>query len=607
MVPAAGPVRGCYTEQTMARRILYVLLAVMTLQLSWNVVTAYCMHESGRAANHFGHHEHIVSADELTSAARSEPPGKPHPLKLLAVHDAHCTSHAHVSLAGPELIALPTLAADPGGAVADTPASPTSAIPHPPERPQWTGRAWSRGRPVCVSCPDTHARAFAGARRAAAGYFSSIVFGAIMQTRHFVLGIAFLLLQAAFPAAPAMGQSSSTEATAAAPLTLDAAIALALAANPSLRAATRAIDAADGAVRQAGARPNPTLSFLSEGTDRLTRTETTQVEQLIELGGKRAARVALAARERDVAVDDAAARRAELRADVIAAYMDALGAQERLALAGSALGLARRAAEVTARRVAAGKVSPVEATRAGVAEAEAGLDLLDARADLAQARRKLGTLWASSRPIDRPLVEPPIVLEALPALEDLAARLDASPQLRRARSTVAGRDAQVAFERARRVPDLTLTLGSQREREAGRTQGVIGLSVPLPLFDRNGGNTLAALRRADGARDELEAERLRLREALADAWQRADLASTQIATLRERVLPAAQSAYQAAVTGFELGKFAYTDVLDAQRTLFQARTRYLRALADRHRSIADIERYVPAAFAAAPTPRDTIQ
>lgn len=429
-----------------------------------------------------------------------------------------------------------------------------------------------------------------------------------MQSRHFVLGTAFLLLQAAFPAAPAMGQSSSTAAAAAAPLTLDRAIALALAANPALRAATRAIDIADGAMRQAGARPNPTLSFLSEGTDRATRTETTQVEQLIELGGKRAARVALAARERDVAVDDAAARRAELRADVIAAYMDALGAQERLALAESALELARRAAAVTGRRVAAGKVSPVEGTRSSVAEAEAGLELLDARADLALARRKLGALWASPGPIDQPLVEPALALDPLPAFESLAARLDAAPQLRRAQSAVAGRDARVALERARRVPDLTLTLGSQREREAGRTQGVIGLSVPLPLFDRNGGATLAALRGADQARDELEAERLRLTQALAEAWQRADVASTQIATLRERVLPAAQSAYQAAVTGFELGKFAYTDVLDAQRTLFQTRTRYLRALAERHRSIADIERYVPAAFAAAaPTSRDNAQ
>ena len=123
--------------------------------------------------------------------------------------------------------------------------------------------------------------------------------------------------------------------------------------------------------------------------------------------------------------------------------------------------------------------------------------------------------------------------------------------------------------------------------------GILSLGVPLPLFNRNQGNLLSALRRADQARDDLEAERLGLNQALADAYQRAEVASTQVTSLREQIVPAAQSAYDAAATGFALGKFAFTDVLDAQRTLFQSRTQYLRALADRYRSIADVQRYVP--------------
>jgi hypothetical protein len=121
----------------MARRVLYILLAVMTLQLSWNVITGYCMHETGRAANHFGHHEHIASPDELSLAAKD----KSHPVKMLVVHDARCTSHAHLALATPELIDPPALAINVGSAVVETLVSPTSAFTTPPERPQWTGRA----------------------------------------------------------------------------------------------------------------------------------------------------------------------------------------------------------------------------------------------------------------------------------------------------------------------------------------------------------------------------------------------------------------------------------------------------------------------------------
>lgn len=121
----------------MARRALYILLAVLTLQLSWNVVTAYCTHESGRAAMHFGHHEHMASADEVSLAAADQP----HPVKVLTVHDAHCTSHAHVSIAVPEPIEPPALADNSTGAVGGSFESPASIFPSPPERPQWAGRA----------------------------------------------------------------------------------------------------------------------------------------------------------------------------------------------------------------------------------------------------------------------------------------------------------------------------------------------------------------------------------------------------------------------------------------------------------------------------------
>ncbi|SDE64749.1 outer membrane protein, cobalt-zinc-cadmium efflux system [Massilia sp. PDC64] len=426
-----------------------------------------------------------------------------------------------------------------------------------------------------------------------------------MQSRHFVLGTAVLLLHTAFPAAHAFGQQISSvppsadlaqPGAPAQPLTLEQAIELALAANPALRSATRSVAIADGAIQQAGTRPNPELSVLTEGTDRNTRTETAQVSQVIELGGKRAARIAAAEQERKLALDDVSVKRADLRADVITAYMEALTAQERVGLSEASVDLAHKSTDVTGRRVTAGKLSPVELTRSKVAEAAAALELTQANADLALAKRRLASLWASTRPLERPLQTPDAAFARLPAWDELAGRLDGAPQLRRAQSAVAGRDAQVALERAQRIPDVTVTLGSQRERDPGRTQAVVGLSVPLPLFNRNQGNMLSALRRADQARDDLETERLRLTQVLADAYQRADVATRQMTALHNQVLPAAQSAYDAAVTGFELGKFGFTDVLDAQRTLFQTRTQYLRALADQYRSIADIQRYVPEKF-----------
>ena len=58
------------------------------------------------------------------------------------------------------------------------------------------------------------------------------------------------------------------------------------------------------------------------------------------------------------------------------------------------------------------------------------------------------------------------------------------------------------------------------------------------------------------------------------------------------VLPGATEALVAATRGFELGKFSFLETLDAQRTLFQARAQYLRALAEAHGAAADIDRLI---------------
>lgn len=403
-----------------------------------------------------------------------------------------------------------------------------------------------------------------------------------MKATFFIVGL--LLAQAALAATPEP-----------LPLTLQQALQAAYEGNPALRAASRAIGIADGGRIQAGLLPNPELGLSTEGTDRRSRVETVEIAQTIELGGKRSARLLAADQERQLAVEALNTRRAELRADVIAAYLDALGMQERVTLARSAIDVAGRAANAATRRVAAGKISPVEQTRSSVAEAMVKMELIQASADLALARRKLAALMGSSQVIAQPLVAPTLALAAIPDVAELEARLAAAPRLRQAHVQVAREEAQVGVERSLRMPDLRVSVGSQRDRErGGGTQAVLGLSVPLPLFNRNQGHLAAALQRADQARDEFDAERLRLHNAALDARQRLEVAQIQLDSLSGEVLPAAQQAYDAAVTGFELGKFGFLDVLDTQRALIAARTQYLQALSQRYLAATDLERIVPA-------------
>ena len=118
----------------------------------------------------------------------------------------------------------------------------------------------------------------------------------------------------------------------------------------------------------------------------------------------------------------------------------------------------------------------------------------------------------------------------------------------------------------------------------------MGVSIPFPIFDRNQGNVLEAQRRADKARDELNVTEVRLSAEVTQNEERLKALLIEAQALQSEIMPGARSAYEAASKGFELGKFSFLEVLDAQRTFFQARSQYLRSLSDAHRTAADLER-----------------
>ena len=152
-------------------------------------------------------------------------------------------------------------------------------------------------------------------------------------------------------AAALLSPLSSLAQAPAGPLSLDQAIELAAARSPSVSAARRELEAADGAIQQAGALRNPTLNASIEDMRRETRTTTTTVDFPLELGGKRAARVTAAERARDVARAVLSNAQAQARATVIAAFFQVVVAQERAKLTAASADLARRGAEAVGKRV----------------------------------------------------------------------------------------------------------------------------------------------------------------------------------------------------------------------------------------------------------------
>lgn len=400
------------------------------------------------------------------------------------------------------------------------------------------------------------------------------------------------------PPGPAVGERAPQSAAAAAaePLSLAKAIELALEGNPEVAAAKRQWEATEGQVLQGRSRPNPELAYSLEDTRSKTRTQSWQLNLPVELGGKRAARTKAAEKTREQAQAQLAELQATVRANVAAAYFDVLTAQERLVLARDSAALAKSSTDTVSKRVAAGKVSPVEESKARVAEAGVRVELAQAASE---QRNALSRLFALLGRIDAPYT----VLEgkaenlpSVPSLADLQPLISSAPGVVLARIEVDRRKALTALEQSKRVPDVTVSVGMQRSNETQRNVLLFGVSVPLPIFDRNQGNLLEALKLEDKARDELQAASVRLHSEVAQGQERLSTIIAEVQSLKQDVLPGAKSAYDAATIGFENGKFNFLEVLDAQRTYFTAKSQYLKALGEAHRAAADIDRLLGASM-----------
>lgn len=398
----------------------------------------------------------------------------------------------------------------------------------------------------------------------------------------------------------------------AGPLLLEDAVALALRHHPDLAASAWETRARTSNVLQAGRRPNPTVSVLAEdiGASRPTSGTslgsfaqpqvTVEIGQRLELGGKRRARVALAARNRDLARWDDQTVRAEVVGEVRRRFADVLIAQDTVDLVDETTRIVEQTHGSVRARVEAGVVSPIEETRAAVTLAAMRVESASARRSLHASRTRLALLWGNVvASFGKVIGEDDAVIAPLPAFDDLVALLDRSPRLARWSDEIAQREAALAVEQARRVPDVTLVGGYRRFTDLDNHAFVVGAAVPLPLFNRNRDGIEEARSRAAKALDQSRAARLAITAQLAEAYADLARAHDAVTIIRTEILPGSREAFDAVGEGYRLGKFGYLDVLDAQRTLVDAGGQQLRALADYYRALAEVER-LTAPFSALP-------
>ncbi|OYW31499.1 MAG: hypothetical protein B7Z47_00955 [Chthoniobacter sp. 12-60-6] len=399
-------------------------------------------------------------------------------------------------------------------------------------------------------------------------------------------------------------------------LSLSDALARSLRQNPELKSFDWDIRAAEAQTIQARLKPNPVLSFGGQnlpgsGPYRSgdVMEHTLELSQLVELGGKRQARVNEAAAGRTVAEWAYQVRRVEVLKNTTQAFIQVLASQRQVQLAEETAALAEKVTPMTQKRVEAGKANAVEVMRSNVAVASAKIELEQAKRTLATARINLAAQWGSQT-ADFDAVKGSLEsIKEVPKFSTLIARIQSNPEIARWSAERERRQAALAKQKSLAKADITVSAGPRVLGKADDISFVVGFSMPLPFRNRNQGAIAAAEAEVAKTESERKTSEINVFTQLSAAYQILLRATTEMALLNKDVLPGAQQAEEAIRQGYEAGRFTQLEILDARRTLIQARNQNLRALADYHQAVAEIEALtaapitLPRAFA--PTPAKT--
>lgn len=377
-------------------------------------------------------------------------------------------------------------------------------------------------------------------------------------------------------------------------LTLPRALELAGAGAPAIEAAEAGVRAAAAQRRVAGLRPNPTAGLEAEnvaGTGQYSGVDsveaTASLSLTIELGGKRAARIGVADAQTRRARLAATAAEADLTLRVTQAFNLLSAAELRATVVREQAGFAEEGLRAARVRVRAGRASPLEEQRAEVARVNAvtAADRADRASRLARANlaRLIGrdpgaidTAW-----FDR------LSGGVGPRLEPSA---DGTLGLAAAKAEASIADAQVRLARSQRIGDLTVSAGARRLEATNDVAAVVGVSIPLPLFNNGRAAIDAASAQRDQAAAAARAARLDAQQAIAEAGNEVADAEANARNASGPALAAAQEAARIARIGYREGKFGQLDLLEAERTLAETKGAVIDALTAYHDAQARLQR-----------------
>ena len=368
-------------------------------------------------------------------------------------------------------------------------------------------------------------------------------------------------------------------------MTADQAVALALENNGELQALRTETDAARAMVKQARLRANPKV--IASGTKQIGGADNNQMAEAmlpLELGGRRAARIAVAQRELEAREFGLANQERLLAADVRLRFGEALAAINKLNVTEKTLSAARQGYGFVAARVVEGKIAPLEQNIFLVE-----VNRLQSIRETSEG--KVETTMFELRNMIGMKPEEPLRLrgdftDLIATLPSLGPSTDNAlrdrPDLQGARTVEILATARIEQAKSEGRIDAAVKTGYQRMNSSFPLSGyddhgvlrpiqdvfrffTFGVEIDLPVLNRNQGAIEAATFEREAARRRVEFGELTIRREVASAFARYNRAARSLSIFQNGVRDQANANLQVIWQTYEFGARSLLDYIAEER------------------------------------------
>jgi len=393
-------------------------------------------------------------------------------------------------------------------------------------------------------------------------------------------------------------------------MTADGAVGVALENNGEMLALRKEAEAARAMVKQAGLRPNPTLS--ASGAKQIGGADNDQMAEVmlpLELGGRRKARIAVAERELEIRELALANQERLLAAEVRIKFGDALAAIKKLDVVEKTLTAAKQGYELVAARVTDGKTAPLEQN----------IFLVEVNRLQSMRETSEGTVETAMFELRNMIgmkPEEPLrlrgdftnLIESLPQLSDAtASALHARPDLQGVRAAEKLAVAKIEQAKSQGRLDAGVKGGYQRMNSSFMLsgfddQGVLrpiqevfrfltfGVEIRLPVRNRNQGAVEAAGFEREASQRRIEFGELTIRREVAAAFARYNRSARSLSIFQNGVRDQANSNLQVIWQTYELGSRSLLDYIAEERRFLDVENGLIDAALEVYRANIEILR-----------------